>query len=497
MKKLSYLLSGLLLTSALAAQVVNIQPGWQLLGATQDINTSGFDDAGCVDYLWKYNHTATTDAQKWQLHISNPSITSGTVTYPLINSLNAGDGYWVKGNSVCDVTTYTPTQSLNINNSTIAYSDVEGNVSLVFNQDKSFMLDWSDTDGTSGVCSGDWNFSTTNSQKVEFTCDGNDGTAYTDTGYYIFDNGLAYNASFTIYTSDDGLSTETIDSVSYSSSFNIKEFLADKTFYTTIYDINGTMESWEFNSDVTAGIWTELIGGSDSGTDTIMNVSGNSFYAIEAGNEANVDESDKVTIIDIFDDYFTATADGSILRLYFEQTKAEAYLDSFTAQIIPSKMISSTSDWNSVENIFTDVTGDADISGLDITSVKMSQDDDNLYINLEKAGLVFPATDYYYNYWIYFRAGNDTFSLENFHDNAGSHFYRIYKGIGYDGGTLVSEVTKFANKTSISLELVVPKSNLINTSINYQVTLFTHGFQDNQDDILGEKEEDSSFSVGF
>ena len=111
MNKLSYIASSLLLLSSLSAQDIQIQDGWQLLGATQNINTSKFDDAGCVDYLWKYNNIATTDTEKWQLHISNSNINTNGVSYPSVASLNAGDGYWVKGNgNGCSVALDTSSQ---------------------------------------------------------------------------------------------------------------------------------------------------------------------------------------------------------------------------------------------------------------------------------------------------------------------------------------------------------------------------------------------------
>ena len=116
--------------------------------------------------------------------------------------------------------------------------------------------------------------------------------------------------------------------------FDIKDFFSGKTFYTTIYDTVGTMEKWQFNSDMTEVTFTELVGGSDSGTDTVMNIGTNSFDIIETGNEANIDESDKLTVIDIFDDYLTASIDDSILRIYFDETKAQLYLDNYFNEML-------------------------------------------------------------------------------------------------------------------------------------------------------------------
>ncbi len=141
------------------------------------------------------------------------------------------------------------------------------------------------------------------------------------------------------------------------------------------------------------------------------------------------------------------------------------------------------------------------MSGLDIKQIKMAEDANNLYLQFERAGLDFPSSaEYYYNYWVYFKAGDATFSIENFHDNAGNLYYRVYRGIGYDGGVQVYESEGSANVSSVNLEMVVPKSlNVIDPTASYRVTMFTHGFlKDNSNpaDIVGEAEDDA-FEVKF
>ena len=94
MKKTSIIASALVLLSAILNADITIKNGWQLLGATQDINASIFDST-CVDYVWKYDATDINNAQ-WQVHIANAVAYNNTMTP--ITSLVKGEGYWVKGN---------------------------------------------------------------------------------------------------------------------------------------------------------------------------------------------------------------------------------------------------------------------------------------------------------------------------------------------------------------------------------------------------------------
>jgi len=100
-KKILTLAISFILSSAIYAQDINIQNGWQLLGATEDINVSKFDNS-CVDYVWKYDTTNISNPQ-WQVHIANEqtyNYTGSTIAY-----LNIGDGFWIKGNSDCNIST--------------------------------------------------------------------------------------------------------------------------------------------------------------------------------------------------------------------------------------------------------------------------------------------------------------------------------------------------------------------------------------------------------
>jgi len=93
-----------LLTTNTSAQNINIQNGWQLLGAVEDINISKFDNA-CVDYIWRYD-----SVNEWQVYVANAQ--TYDISCPIIDKLNNGDGFWLKGNSNgCSIETswYKPT----------------------------------------------------------------------------------------------------------------------------------------------------------------------------------------------------------------------------------------------------------------------------------------------------------------------------------------------------------------------------------------------------
>lgn len=77
---------------------LNILDGWQLLGATSDLDLSIFDGS-CVDFIWGYKNGA------WQLHIANGQEYAIPSNVTMDLSLNQGDGFWVKATGVCDINT--------------------------------------------------------------------------------------------------------------------------------------------------------------------------------------------------------------------------------------------------------------------------------------------------------------------------------------------------------------------------------------------------------
>jgi len=102
-KKILMIAGSTILSTIIYAQNINIQNGWQLLGASENLNVSQFDNS-CVDYIWKFNITNIENPQ-WQIHFANGQ----TYNYngAQISSLNDGIGFWVKGNNIngCNINT--------------------------------------------------------------------------------------------------------------------------------------------------------------------------------------------------------------------------------------------------------------------------------------------------------------------------------------------------------------------------------------------------------
>jgi len=97
------LVGSLLAASLVYSQDISIREGWQLLGATENIDTALFDSSGCVDYMWKYDES--NPSSPWQVHISNGN--SYNITVPTFDQIAEGEGFWVKGNSSCSINTIT------------------------------------------------------------------------------------------------------------------------------------------------------------------------------------------------------------------------------------------------------------------------------------------------------------------------------------------------------------------------------------------------------
>jgi len=98
MTKTKIALTGLALSASLFAQNISVSNNWQLLGAVEDINASIFDGK-CVDFVWKFNNNG------WQVHIANNHNYTLPSNITEFNSLNKGEGFWIKGNGSCDIKT--------------------------------------------------------------------------------------------------------------------------------------------------------------------------------------------------------------------------------------------------------------------------------------------------------------------------------------------------------------------------------------------------------
>ena len=281
-------------------------------------------------------------------------------------------------------------------------------------------------------------------------------------------------------------------------SSNLTALLSGKTLYH-VEKGDFYLDRLVINEGATSIRWTILI----SSDDDPVGTTGTASITIEGDKITFPDEEGEyLQFVEATEDYILWRGEGDAgeERSYFSEEKARAYLDAFSS-VIPTKTISSSADWDDVAVIHTDASDSIAMSGLDIKQIKMAEDANNLYLQFERAGVDFPSSaEYYYNYWIYFNAGDATFSIENFHDDEGNLYYRVYRGIGYDGGVQVHETISSANVSSVNLEMVVPKSlNVIDPTATYHVTMFTHGFlKDNSNpaDIVGEVEDDA-FEVKF
>ncbi len=107
--------------------------------------------------------------------------------------------------------------------------------------------------------------------------------------------------------------------ISSSQEAKLKNKLAGNTLYTSIYNEISTLESWAFNEELTNATWTELEGGSESGTGE-LNIDGMTLTFTE-----DVD-SDTVVVSEILEDYMLiAVNEGKMQRLYYDEAKARAY----------------------------------------------------------------------------------------------------------------------------------------------------------------------------
>lgn len=93
----------LIMSGALYAQNVTLQDGWQLLGATDNVNLTSLNSNTCADYIWKFN----ASSQSWELHIANNL--SYNYTGTTITDIQAGEGFWVKATGTCNIELSTMT----------------------------------------------------------------------------------------------------------------------------------------------------------------------------------------------------------------------------------------------------------------------------------------------------------------------------------------------------------------------------------------------------
>ena len=95
--KIFTILGSVLVSGLLYAQNIQVTDKWQLIGALEDINSSSFDGK-CVNFVWKYDNG-------WQVYIANGNSYNLSNNIIKFNTINKGQGFWIKGNGSCDINT--------------------------------------------------------------------------------------------------------------------------------------------------------------------------------------------------------------------------------------------------------------------------------------------------------------------------------------------------------------------------------------------------------
>ena len=80
------------------AQDFEIVQGWQLVGATVDMNSTIFNDT-CVSKLVGYDGVSG----EWSIYISDTTNATGSSSVATLSLLERGKGYWIYGQGICTV----------------------------------------------------------------------------------------------------------------------------------------------------------------------------------------------------------------------------------------------------------------------------------------------------------------------------------------------------------------------------------------------------------
>ncbi len=135
-------------------------------------------------------------------------------------------------------------------------------------------------------------------------------------------------------------------------SINLSDVLAGQTLYTTIFDQMGTLESWTFAQDMSSATWTELVGGSDSGTGT-LSVNGMTMTFTELID--GTVETAVIVVTEVNADYALITVNGGDeQRIYFNRSAAEDYFGVVTTPVTTEAFTSADLVGNDFYDSFTE-----------------------------------------------------------------------------------------------------------------------------------------------
>jgi len=102
---------------------------------------------------------------------------------------------------------------------------------------------------------------------------------------------------------------------------DLTTLLAGKVLYTAIDGQDGTLSSWTFSSDMKTFTWTQIVGGTDTGTE-ILNVDGMNLYVNVAGET----ESTTIAVLEVTPDYIITSLDGyPAEKVFFDESVARDY----------------------------------------------------------------------------------------------------------------------------------------------------------------------------
>jgi len=127
------------------------------------------------------------------------------------------------------------------------------------------------------------------------------------------------------------------------------------------------------------------------------------------------------------------------------------------------------SDWEGIAPIVTTTSDSIAFAALDITAAYLAEDDNYLYIRLDRVDASNYPLQEYYNFWIYFKDQNNVTraAIESFHDDANMVSVRIH-----DSDYHIVSTNIAYNIQGDHMEYALPKSYLSDTLYNF--TFFTH-----------------------
>ena len=100
MKLIIFIILSCILASGISnAKNIQVSKKWQLLGASEDINSLVFDNK-CVEVVWKYDYNSG-----WQIHITDATKHNFPTTISKFKFIKKGEGFWIKGYNNCEINT--------------------------------------------------------------------------------------------------------------------------------------------------------------------------------------------------------------------------------------------------------------------------------------------------------------------------------------------------------------------------------------------------------